>query len=144
MVGVKFMVDSNKILKNLKQKNVTLVCPISDSKLEENLGIFKVIYPFKQIRVRLDNRRNKSSDEVLRVANKLILNYQLKKIEYFTKNDTNKDNRFNDMFSTMYDEELLYRFLIRLRNYIIYNEMPFSICTVGKGEANIFFIDYCY
>ncbi len=62
----------------------------------------------------------------------------MEKVEYFSKCNAVQAQKFRTLFSNIYDKELTYRFLMRLRNYIIHNEMPFSICTIGSNKTNIY------
>ena len=160
------MSNDNKSWEDLNVRNATLVCGITDSELKEILSIFDILYPLQQIRsvyeiteeintellefLTYDNLKEclvnnqKSTHEVLRTANKLILNYCIsikllvEKVEYFSKCNAVQAQKFRTLFSNIYDKELTYRFLMRLRNYIIHNEMPFSICRIGSNKTNIY------
>ncbi|MGX7150069.1 hypothetical protein [Enterococcus ureasiticus] len=146
-------------------KLMKIVDELSDVEFMHVLSIFDVNHSFKQIRqmyeiteeintdlldfLHFENLNkcltdySESAFKVMKTANKLILNYctaiklLIEKIEYFTRDNIERLEKFKTIFSSMYDNELSYRFLMRLRNYIIHNAMPFSTFTIGKKKTNV-------
>lgn len=87
-------------------------------------------------------------EKVLQTGNKLLLNYctvikiMVEKIESFLKHKgSDKLYEFKKMCSNFYDNEFSYRFFMRLRNYIIHNEMPFTKITSSLYKDCNMYID---
>ncbi len=72
-------------------------------------------------------------EKVLTAANRLLLNYctamkiLVEKIEsYLSQERPAELGKFRELCAGFYDNHFPYRFFMRLRNYVIHNEMPFT------------------
>ena len=85
--------------------------------------------------------RQKGSDKIkiIRTSNKLLLAYcasvkmLVDKIESYIKHNCSKEEfeDFKKFRSKIYDENISYRFIVRLRNYMIHYDMPITIAKVS-------------
>lgn len=87
----------------------------------------------------------KKSDKIkiIRTGNKMLLSYcasikmLVEKIESFIKHNcsNNEFEDFKKFLSKVYDDNLSYRFVMRLRNYMIHCDMPITIAKVSITDG---------
>lgn len=92
-----------------------------------------------------DILRQKNSDKIkiIRTGNKMLLSYcasvkmLVEKIESFIKhNCSHKEfDDFKKFLSKVYDDNLSYRFVMRLRNYMIHCDMPITIAKTSITDG---------
>ena len=89
--------------------------------------------------------RQKNSDKIkiIRTGNKMLLSYcasvkmLVEKIESFIKHNCShkESDDFKKFLSKVYDDNLSYRFVMRLRNYMIHCDMPITIAKTSITDG---------
>lgn len=109
---------------------------IHDICLEENHDL-SMFLSYKNLNDLLRKKQN-NTDAILRTANKLLLNYctVIKILIDKISKDLNKKQKeeFDKFCSSCYDNHFSYRFFMRMRNFIIHNNMPFTIVVRSIKE----------
>lgn len=93
-------------------------------------------------------QKNLIKSKIIRTGNKMLLSYcasvkmLVEKIESFIKhNCTHKEfDDFKKFIRKVYDDNLSYRFVMRLRNYMIHCDMPITIAKTSiTDECGLYF-----
>ena len=88
-------------------------------------------------------QKNSDKINIIRTVNKMLLSYcasvkmLVEKIESFIKHNCShkESDDFKKFLSKVYDDNLSYRFVMRLRNYMIHCDMPITIAKTSITDG---------